>query len=284
VRLVNEATPELPADAAEIETWFSNTVQDVVFALAEDAGGEPVAYADLAAAPADAEKAWLDVRIPPQRLDDSTVAPLLAWAEASARQRGRSVLRAFAASDSSLGPLLLAHGYRPIRHSFRMRIDLDSAPPEPVWPEGIRVATFEPGDERAVHAADAEAFEDHWDFTGFPYEEFEHFMLRAHDFDPTLWLVARDGDEVAGVSLCRPSLPGRPGVGWVRSLAVRRPWRRRGLGLALLLASFGAFWRRGTRVVGLGVDGENTTGAVRLYEKAGMHVEHRLDQYERRLG
>jgi ribosomal protein S18 acetylase RimI-like enzyme len=72
-------------------------------------------------------------------------------------------------------------------------------------------------------------------------------------------------------------------VGWVRSLGVRRPWRRRGLGLALLLASFGAFWERGTRTIGLGVDGENTTGAVRLYEKAGMRVELRIDRFERVL-
>lgn len=236
VRLVNEATPELPVDAAELETWLSDTVNDVVFVLAEDVGRDLAAFAEVAAAPTDARNAWLDLRVPPRSLDDSTVTALLAWAEAAAQERQRAVLRVSAPSDSPLGVALLSHGYRPI-YSFRMRIDLDGAPPEPVWPDGISVRTFEPGEERAV-------------FT-------------------------------AVVSLCRPSYPGRPGAGWVRPLAVRRRWRRRAL--ALLLASFGPFGERGTRVVGLGVDGENTTGAVRLYEKAAMRVEHRVDLHERRL-
>ena len=70
-------------------------------------------------------------------------------------------------------------------------------------------------------------------------------------------------------------------MGWVDTLAVRRPWRRRGLGLALLLHSFRELRARGRERVGLGVDGENTTGAVRLYERAGMHVARRSDTYER---
>jgi ribosomal protein S18 acetylase RimI-like enzyme len=53
---------------------------------------------------------------------------------------------------------------------------------------------------------------------------------------------------------------------------VRRPWRQRGLGLALLLQSFRAFHERGENRVGLGVDSANETGATRLYERAGMRV------------
>ncbi len=84
-----------------------------------------------------------------------------------------------------------------------------------------------------------------------------------------------------GFRLIRHSLEMR--VGWVRVLGVKWPWRRRGLGLALLLHSFGELLRRGIRTVGLGVDAENLTGAVRLYERAGMWVEHRYDICERRL-
>ena len=74
---------------------------------------------------------------------------------------------------------------------------------------------------------------------------------------------------------------GRLEAGWVQGLAVRRPWRRRGLGLALLLHSFRELRARGREHVGLGVDGENTTGAVRLYERAGMHVARRSDTYNK---
>ena len=72
-------------------------------------------------------------------------------------------------------------------------------------------------------------------------------------------------------------------MGWVEVLGVRRQWRRRGLALALLLHAFGEFHRRGHKRVGLGVDGENTTGAVRLYEKAGMRPGRQWDVYERQL-
>ena len=61
-------------------------------------------------------------------------------------------------------------------------------------------------------------------------------------------------------------------MGWIRSLFVRRPWRRRGLGMALLLDAFRRFHERGERKVGLGVDAESETGATRLYERAGMQV------------
>jgi ribosomal protein S18 acetylase RimI-like enzyme len=64
---------------------------------------------------------------------------------------------------------------------------------------------------------------------------------------------------------------------------VRKPWRRRGLGLALLQHAFTEFWRRGERTVALGVDAENPTGATRLYERAGMHVLFDAVVYEKPL-
>ena len=73
------------------------------------------------------------------------------------------------------------------------------------------------------------------------------------------------------------------GIGWVSSLGVRRPCRKRGLGLALLRHAFSEFYRRGKRKVGLGVDAQNLTGALRLYENAGMHVHQTFDQYEKEL-
>jgi ribosomal protein S18 acetylase RimI-like enzyme len=92
-----------------------------------------------------------------------------------------------------------------------------------------------------------------------------------------------DGNEVAGISLCLPSSAEDPELGWVDSLAVRKPWRKRGIGLALLQHSFAEYYRRGKRKVGLGVDAENLTGALRLYERAGMHVQRIFDQFEKEL-
>jgi mycothiol synthase len=72
-------------------------------------------------------------------------------------------------------------------------------------------------------------------------------------------------------------------MAWVHSLGIKRPWRRQGIALAMLLHTFGQFYRRGIAKVGLGVDGQSLTGATRLYEKAGMHPAHQETLYEKEL-
>jgi mycothiol synthase len=179
-------------------------------------------------------------------------------------------------------------GYIRIRSSYRMRIDMEGSVPEPEWPEGITLRSYNPEtDAEAVYRADIEAFRDHFGFVEQPFEEgfkdFLHMMTGYEGFDPTLWFLAMDGDEIAGISLCRPHSYDDLDLGFVDTLAVRRPWRKRGLGLALLHHSFNEFYRRGKGKVGLGVDAENLTGALRLYEKAGMHVHRQNNSYEKEL-
>ena len=131
-----------------------------------------------------------------------------------------------------------------------------------------------------MHAAQEEAFADHWGFEPSSFESWRAYNL-AESEDTSLWRIAWDGDDVAG-RLHQPTLPGEDAtVGWVGVLAVRRPWRRRGLGEALLREAFLAFAGRGKRTAGLGVDAENTTNAVALYERVGMHAARRSDTWER---
>jgi mycothiol synthase len=210
---------------------------------------------------------------------------LLGWGE----QRGRRLTegragRAHTSAESDnelLAGILREHGYELVRHFFAMEIDLDGEHPDPIWPEGISARTFRPGEERAIYDVDMEAFEDHWDFFPVPYDDWRDYFLGSSTFDPGLWFVAEDGDEIAGIVLCTNARG--PETGWVNVLAVRRPWRRRGLGTALLLLAFQELGRRGYARAGLNVDGENLTGAVRLYEQAGMRVAHREDSYRKVL-
>ena len=179
-------------------------------------------------------------------------------------------------------------GYRHIRSSYHMLIEMDAPVPEPVWPEGITLRTFNPEtDAEAVYRAEMESFRDHFGFVEMPFEEgfrrFKHFEIGYKGFDPTLVFLALDGDQIAGVNLCRSHSYDDPDLGWVGTLGVRRPWRKRGIGLALLRHSFNEFYRRGKRKVGLGVDAQNLTGALRLYENAGMHVHQAFDLYEKEL-
>jgi len=189
-------------------------------------------------------------------------------------------IRQFLAHDNEplVQRLLQANGFSVVRHFWRMEITLSAPPAAPVWPPSITLRTCDPAhDAQAVHAAVEEAFADHWEHTDQSFADWAKANLTRGDFDPTLWFLAVDGEEIAGVALCAPD----PNGGWVRNLAVRRRWRRAGLGLALLQHAFQEFYRRGQRAVGLAVDASNLTGATRLYEKAGMVVRAQFDLYEK---
>ena len=238
-------------------------------------------------------KIWLDGFTHPEFLGHGIGSCLLRYAETRAGElatwapgREASVLRHFVwAGDRMARRLLEAHGYRLVRHFNELIVDLDPALPEPVWPDGIVVRTMLPGDDdRAVWEAIEESFRDHWGFELTPFEEFAHRHFHGdEDFDPTLNFLAMDSEQVAGAALCRVNLPHDPRKGWVKSLGVRRPWRRRGIALALLQQAFGEFRRRGYERAGLGVDTENPTGAMDLYEKAGMRIEHKAVVLEKQL-
>ena len=182
--------------------------------------------------------------------------------------------------DRSARELHETEGYRPIRFFWHMEIDLNEQPRLPEWPAGIELRPFVlEQHNHVVFEAHEEAFNDHWGHTPGTFEHWQHNMTDREDFDPTLWFIAWDKNEIAGYSLCRY----RMGVGWVGTLGVRRAWRKRGLGEALLLHSFGEFYKRGMKTVGLGVDAENPTGATRLYQKAGMRVAADYVTYEKEL-
>jgi len=178
-------------------------------------------------------------------------------------------------------------GYHHIRSSYHMLIELGAPVPEAEFPEGIILRTYNPEtDAEAVYRAQTDSFRDHFGFVEEPFEgglkRFRHFW-ESESSDPSLLFLAMEGEEIAGINLCRPYAFDDPDMGYVGTLAVRRPWRKRGLGLALLRYSFNEFYRRGKRKVGLGVDAENLTGALRLYESAGMHVDQAIDLFEKEL-
>ena len=175
--------------------------------------------------------------------------------------------------------LLENRGYEAVRGTYVMEIGLEEEPPKPEWPEGLAVRAFVPGrDERAAFEAVEDAFRDVW---GRPRGTFERFvgMMESENFDPSSWFLAMDGGEIAGVLLCRTVA----GEGWVEVVGVRRSWRRRGLGLALLRHAFGAYRGRGVRRVELSVDAGSVTGAPRLYGRAGMRLKTGYVVYQREL-
>ena len=188
--------------------------------------------------------------------------------EDAARRGARRMQNSVLEADSAGRELLESLGYRAVRVFRELRVELEAKPPAPKWPEGLRVVAFDPErDAVEFHAAHEEAFADHWDYTPRDLESWSKSHLRGERFDPTLWCVVRAADELAAGTI---STGETYGGGWIHVLFTRRPWRRRGVGAALLRDSFGRFWERDEHSIGLGVDAANTTGAFRLYERAGM--------------
>lgn len=226
-------------------------------------------------------KFWLDLRT----TSAADAETLLDWGEGRCRERSGGPARLFAggwSADEVVIPALERHGFRSARYSLRMTIDLDAKTMRPVWPEGIVVRTLAAGDERRVYETHMETFADSWEHERADYADWSHWHLDATRYPPSLSFLAFDGEELAAIALCRED-DALAGAGWVSILGVRRPWRKQGLGAALLRHAFAELAARGCSRAVLGVDGTSVTGAERLYERVGMTVADRFEIYEKAL-
>jgi mycothiol synthase len=197
------------------------------------------------------------------------------------RERGLPKAHTWAlAPDTDARRLFELKGFDEVRRYFRMQIELDAPPAPAEWPVRFRVDTFTMDDARVFHAVLNEAFEEEWEWVAKPFERWLEERVNQPSFDPGLCFLVREGDEVVAALRGEPE---RSGGGWIGAIGVRKPWRTRGLGLALLRHAFAEFYRRGQPRIGLGVDVENPTGATRLYERAGMHVVYEAVAFEKML-
>jgi mycothiol synthase len=225
---------------------------------------------------------FVDGYVHPEAFGRGVGSRLVDLAEAEAARRGISLLRnGVITADEPARELLEGRGYTVARHFYRMMIELEHPPPTPEWPAGLVVTTFDHAAAREFHAALEETFADEWDHDPEAFEDWRERRLEAPGADPTLWFAVKEGNEIAAVLMADAE---RYGMGWVGAIGVREPWRRRGLGLALLQHAFTELYGRGKQVIGLGVDAENPTGATRLYERAGMHLAWSAALYEKEIG
>jgi mycothiol synthase len=206
---------------------------------------------------------------------------LLGWTERRAaevaRVDGRPPQRVLSSwpDEIQVGATALYEGagYRIVRYGFMMVRDLADPIPDLAMPVGLRVRPVESADHRRIWDADVEAFQDHWNHGERTDADFERWYA-SPELDTSLWQVAWDGDEVAGsvMPFVYPDENAAIGVerGWLDHISVRRPWRRRGLASALIARSLVALRDHGLAEAALGVDAENVSGALRVYEAMGF--------------
>lgn len=180
--------------------------------------------------------------------------------------------------------LLAGAGFEPVRHFFLMhRARLDDVPTAPL-PDGIELRPVTADQHRTIFEAESEAFLDHWGSHEWG-EDIYRTIFAKPDLDTSLWVVAWDGDQVAGVveNWVWAEENRKLGVkrGWLERISVRRPWRRRGLARAITAASLVRLREAGLEDAMLGVDSENANGALGLYENLGFGIYLRSAAYRR---
>lgn len=216
---------------------------------------------------------------------ETSITARLAEAPAEARvQVNGNILSTHEAARE----LLLDQDYSHTRSFYEMDIILTAMPEPSTFPERITLKPFNPEhDMEAAYLAHQDAFRDHYGHVetsfeqGFP--QWWHHITEHPYYDPSTFFLAMDGNEVAGYIFCYAQDYEFADMAWIDTLGVRRPWRNRGLGVALLRYAFGEMFRRGQKRVGLAVDASSLTGATRLYEKAGMKTFRQFDRYTKEL-
>jgi mycothiol synthase len=260
-------------DAEDIRAWLRNDALKPEWLRVLELDGSIVGYGDI----------WIDDVV---ELD--VAAPghwdvFFDWAESEAREHGVKRVRIHFSPGHELEERVARRGYTYWRSSYTMEIDVVDPPP-PRLPAGIELRTFRDGaEDDTLRAALNEAFAEDPLWHHVSPSNFREFYLRARGYDPSLWFLAWNGDQLAGFVVSFPERGGDQELGWVATLGVGEAWRRRGLGEALLRTAFQALHARGLRRVGLGVDAENVTGALRLYERVGMRKVRQADIWELNL-
>ncbi len=267
--------------------------KDILFAEAE---GKPIAYCRVfwRQQPDKNRIYWHLGTLLPEWRRKGIGRAMLKWCERRLREiasghprDGERYLQTFGA-DTQIGKeeLCLNEGYEPIRYEVEMARTLKGDLPAVALPPGLNVRPVLDEHIRPIWDASAEAFQDHWGYVP-PTEESYQEWLEWRCFNPELWRVAWDGDQVAGSVLNyideRENEEYDRRRGYTEYISVRHPWRRRGLARALITESLRYLRDQGMEEAALGVDTQNLSGAFRLYESMGFEKVKRWTDYRKNL-
>ncbi|MBP7692570.1 MAG: GNAT family N-acetyltransferase [Anaerolineales bacterium] len=211
-------------------------------------------------------------------------AAMLGWFQARLRAvaaeqpvDGPRFFQAFV-SDRAAGTetLLKASGYTAVRYGYLMvRPDLENIPDFPL-PAGLEVRPVQPEHYRPIWDANNEAFRDHWGFAEPTEADYQAWLNDPTVFTPALWQIAWDtathqvAGQVKGFINHHENASFNRKRGWCEFISVRRPWRKQGLARALITRTLRVFKEQGMTESALGVDTQNLSGALRVYEACGF--------------
>jgi mycothiol synthase len=282
-RVMDDADRELgldPDPMREYLTWIwhvptTNLERDTRLVMH---GREVDGFAQGTWSPEEGGPLEATIRVHPEHRGRGIGSWALKWVETLAADRGSEGVRAKTADrNAEARALLTSRGYVQVRSSFTMGRDLHADEDAGAAPPSVTIRAFETGrDEHALHEVYEDSFADHWGYRSTPYATFEAGMYGAEDWDPGLAYLAEIEGQVVGHVVALSFA----GEGNIESVGVVPSWRGRGIAKALLRRAFAELARRGHREVRLGVDAQNPTGAVALYERVGMTPYRSYDIFD----
>jgi mycothiol synthase len=260
--------------------------------LWENNQGQLMAVGSLSRSkPGDPAEGFLGFRVHPQFRGKILERDMIAWGtqrlqEAYRDQPGEIKLRSSCRTDQPDRVKRLEEwGFVADRYFFEMQRDLHQPIPQPQLPAGFVVRTVNVEEAKAWVEMFNQTFIDHWNHHDLTLEQYQHY-LKSSDYCSHLDLVATAADgRLAGFceSQIHPYDNQRNGrnEGWINVLGTRRGFRQLGLGRGLLLTGMQRLKNEGMDIAMLGVDSQNPSGALRLYESVGFQKRHTSISYVR---
>lgn len=254
--------------------WASPSLDLALDTLLVFEGGRMVAAAQVSA-----ERADIDVH--PEHRGRGIGTALINWSEERARTQAKPgvvprVGQTVPTEAADIVDLLNERGYDRLWESWVLRFPVDAELP-PAEVEGVEIRPYRTEEEHAAFTIIDTAFSE-WDGRQpQPFAEWQSMVTKRPDFDPSLLLVAVVDDELVGAAYGI----NYPDEGWIDKIAVDRDHRGRGIASAMLATLFTEFRSQGVSLLGLNTD--SRTGALDLYLRLGMKVEHSYTRWSRAL-
>lgn len=274
------------------DTWLKDLDRQSLIALAEDGTAAVMGFIFINPEPVDKRRVYLWLEIHPEHRQPGLRQALVTWSVERARELISAIpddlpsVIGVSTEDVLKDRLEIydALGFKRVRYFYHMRRDLQQPIASPKFTNGLELVPYKAEQSGALRDAFNDAFADHWNFSPVNEEDWQMWIIGGEDFRPDLTYLVMDGGEIAAFSIngVNPHRNQQRGIqeGWVHQLGTRRPWRKRGLATALLNTSMQAFKLEGLEFATLGVDTENPTGALRVYERVGFQPVKRIVAHE----
>lgn len=235
----------------------------------------------------------LFVNLSPDYREQGIEKTMIHWCQNRLRQiaegHPKDSKRFFQTYSSAFKPgyntILESLGYAPARFFIEMSRSLENIP-DAELPDGITARPVREEDWHAVWKASNEAFRDHWGYSQPTEEDYQSYKGSKY-FQPDLWQVAWDGDEIVSSVMNYIEKDYNKKFnkkrGWTENISTLKPWRRRGIAKALIVRSMHMHKAKGMTEVGLGVDTNNPNGALKLYQKLGYEKDKTWITYRKEM-